>query len=302
VITNITREHFDYHKTMEKYRKAKLKLFEKVKIAIINLDMENPEEFLRCGAENMYGYSTKIYNFQFPISNKIENKNDKFENIIAENISLGIKESEFKIKNFKFKIFLPGLFNIENALAAACVGLSQGISQEVVSQALEKIKGIPGRMEYVPNDRGLNIIIDYAVTPDSLEKLYTLIKEINTSNNKIIAVFGSCGERDRGKRAIMGEIVSNIADYIVLTNEDPYGEDPKRIIDELASGVKNKIENKNFWKIMERREAIKKALLSAKPGDYIIVTGKGAEETMAVRKERIPWNDKKVILEELAKL
>jgi UDP-N-acetylmuramoyl-L-alanyl-D-glutamate--2,6-diaminopimelate ligase len=163
------------------------------------------------------------------------------------------------------------------------------------------MQGVPGRMERVPNVRGLEIIIDYAVTPDSLEKLYELIENIKRSDSRIISVFGSCGERDRGKRPMMGEIVDRHADYIILTNEDPYNEDPWQIIDEVAAGVKRKKEGENFWKIMDRREAIKTALFLAKAGDIIVVTGKGAEETMAMRKERIPWNDKKVILEELEK-
>lgn len=291
VITNITREHFDYHKTMEKYRKAKLKLFSKVKTAVINLDMEKPEDFLGCGAEKEYGYTAKI-----------QNENRKLKIIEAKNIESGPGYSRYQIQDIKYEIHLPGLFNIENALAAACVGLSEGISLETISKALEKIKGIPGRMENVLNDKGLNIIIDYAVTPDSLKKLYAVVKEINTDNKKVIAVFGSCGERDRGKRPMMGEIVSNVADYIVLTNEDPYKEDPWQIINEIASGVKNKKGDETFWKIMDRREAIKKALLLAKPGDFVVITGKGAEETMAVGKERIPWSDKEVILEELMKL
>jgi UDP-N-acetylmuramoyl-L-alanyl-D-glutamate--2,6-diaminopimelate ligase len=155
-------------------------------------------------------------------------------------------------------------------------------------------------MDRVSNDKNLEIIIDYAVTPDSLEKLYSLIKTANTS--KIIAVFGSCGDRDRGKRPIMGEIVDKYADYIIVTNEDPYNEDPMQIINEVASGIKNKKEGENFWKIFDRREAIKKALQIAKPGDIIVVTGKGAEEVMAVGKKRIPWNDKRIILEELKNL
>ncbi len=309
VITNATREHLDYHKTMEKYRKAKRKLFSDANVAIVNLDMENPEDYLDCETKEKYGYGTKISNFQsasptggFSTSNQIQNPNDKFKNIIAEDISLGISDSKFKIQNLKFKIHLPGLFNIENALAAICVGLSQNIGLEIIRNALEEIKGISGRMEYIPNNKGINIVVDYAVTPDSLEKLYSLIQKINNKKGKIISVFGSCGERDRGKRPIMGEIVSNFADHVILTNEDPYSEDPWRIIEEVAKGLKNKEENKNFWKIFDRREAIKKALLLAEPGDFVAVTGKGAEETMAVGKKKIPWNDRKVILEELNKL
>ncbi len=291
VITNITREHLDYHETMEKYRQAKYKLFKNISTAIVNLDMEKPERFLDCGARNAYGYSTRISN-KFPMTN--------FKIIKAEEIELNINNSKFKIQNLKFTLNLLGKFNVENALAAICVGFSEGISLEIIKSALEKIKLVPGRMEYVENERSLSIIIDYALTPDSLEKLYAFIEKINIQKNKIIAVFGSCGQRDRGKRPIMGDTVSKYADHIIITNEDPYNEDPLQIIDEITSGIKNKIEGKNFWTIPDRREAIKKALQIAEPGDFVLVTGKGAEETMAIGKKRIPWNDKKVIRELLS--
>lgn len=157
-------------------------------------------------------------------------------------------------------------------------------------------------MDKVENDKGLEIIIDYALTPDSLEKLFSMMRANISGVQKIVAVFGSCGDRDKGKRSIMGEIVDKYADYIILTNEDPYTENPKNIIEEIAAGVKNKKEGENFWKILDRREAIKKALQIAKPGDVILVTGKGAEETMMIGKRMIPWNDRKVIEEELKKL
>jgi UDP-N-acetylmuramoyl-L-alanyl-D-glutamate--2,6-diaminopimelate ligase len=333
VVTNITREHLDYHKTMKEYRKAKLKLFKMAKAAVVNLDMEANDEFLDNQAENIYGYSTQSQNLKV----KNQNYKSKVKIVLAEDIKLGDKDTSYMIQDTKFQLNLLGQFNIENALAAICVGLNYGISLETSAKALEKIKGVPGRMEYVENDKELNIIVDYAVTPDSLEKLYQLIlkiKEIGspTSDNKIIAVFGSCGERDRGKRPIMGKIVSRFADYIIVTNEDPYGEDPADIINEVFKGVvshnfnkefpnfqfpisnfqsnsndkisnyNKKFEGENCWRILDRRIAIKKALQIAKPGDYVIVTGKGAEETMAVGKKRISWNDKKVILEELEKI
>lgn len=293
VITNVTREHLDYHKTMEKYRKSKSALFKNVNTAIVNLDMEEPEKFLDCDTKNKFGYTIKNHESRI--------MNQGVENIVAEDIETEVNKSKFIIRDSKFIIHLPGLFNIENALAATCVGLSQGIDLETISKALEKIKRVPGRMEYVSNSKGLNIIIDYAVTPDSLQKLYELIEKIK-GNGKVISVFGSCGERDRGKRPIMGEIVSNFADFIILTNEDPYNEDPWQIINEISSGVKNKKEDENFWKIFDRREAIKKALVLARVGDFVIVTGKGAEETMAVGEKRISWNDREVILEELERL
>jgi len=300
LITNITREHLDYHKTIEKYRKIKLKLFKNIETAVVNLDMDKPEEFMKGGAKNVYVYTTRNQKAK----NKTQNDNEKVKIISAENVELSIGGSRFKLKNVNFKLNIPGLFNIENALAATCVGLAENISLETASCALEKIKVIPGRTESVSNSRGLNIIIDYAVTPDSLEKLYELISKMRKSSvsNKIIAVFGSCGERDRGKRPLMGKIVSANADFVIVTNEDPYGEDPLQIINEVSSGIQNKKEGENFWKILDRREAIKKALQLAEPGDFVIVTGKGAEVTMAVGNKRLPWNDKKVIQEILREL
>jgi len=295
VITNVTREHLDYHKTMKKYRQAKLKLFKNAKNIVVNLDMEYLEKFILEGKEKYYGYSTKA-----PIRFQIPNSN--FKTVMAKDIKLGINESSYKLQVTNYKLNLPGLFNVENALAASCVGKIYGISDEVMARALSKIKGIPGRLESVSNDRGLNIIIDYAVTPDSLKKLYGLINKMKNQKEKIIAVFGACGNRDRGKRPIMGKIVSQFADYIILTNEDPYNEDPEQIINELELGIKDHKLNKNYFKILSREEAIKKALQMAKPGDFVVVTGKGAEETMAIKNKRIPWNDKKVIQEILQKV
>jgi UDP-N-acetylmuramoyl-L-alanyl-D-glutamate--2,6-diaminopimelate ligase len=326
VITNVTREHLDYHGDMETYRIAKLKLFQNARVAVVNLDMESPEEYIDCRARNRYLYLCH--------SERSEESNNLIRSlgklgmtsiVKAENIEFGINYTKYQILDTKYKLNLLGKFNLENALAATCVGLAYEIDLKTIAAALSKIKGVPGRMEKIENNLGLNIIIDYAVTPDSLEKLYFLIDAMRKSKNhpeqseaclparqgsrdssdlpqndkKIIAVFGACGDRDRGKRPIMGEIVSKYADYIIITNEDPYYEDPVQIIDEVAAGVKNKKESDNFWRIMDRRVAIKKALELARAGDFVIVTGKGAEEMMSVGKKMIPWNDQKVIQEVL---
>ncbi len=300
VITNVTREHLDYHRTMEKYAKAKEKLFAIVSkksegVAIVNLDMERASEFLKYPAAKKFGYR-----IEYRVSS-IEYRDIKI--VEAKNVQLNIHNTQYTILNTQFQINLPGEFNVENALAATCVGLSQNISLENISAALAGIKGVPGRMERIENNRGIEIIVDYAVTPDSLEKLYTYITKIKKETSKVIAVFGSCGERDRGKRPIMGKIVSKIADFVIVTNEDPYHEDPQQIIDEVFAGVsKYRKENINAWRILDRREAIKKALQMAESGDIVVVTGKGAEETMAIGNERIPWNDPKVIREILTEL
>ncbi|EKE15988.1 MAG: hypothetical protein ACD_11C00057G0013 [uncultured bacterium] len=286
VITNVTREHLDYHKTMEKYRRAKAKLFRKANVAIVNLDMEKPEDFLQFKNNKKITYSLK----------------NKKADFFAENIETGLSGSVFQVLNFRFQLHIPGDFNIENALAAVSVANSEGIDLETCARALEKIKGVPGRMEYVENNRGLNILVDFALTPIALEKLYTLLLKIKKPQARIIAVFGSCGERDRGKRPIMGEVVSRYADFVIVTNDEPYHEDPTQIINEIAAGVKDKKENENFWIIPDRREAIIKALQLAQPDDIIAVTGMGAEESMIVGDQKIPWNDRQVILEELEKI
>lgn len=318
VVTNVTREHLDYHKTMEKYRRAKMKLFGMLKkkgTAVVNLDMEDPQEFLEvAGDAQKYGYlisqKSKL---------KTQNHNSKLKTIKAERVELYENGSLYEIDGIKFKLNLAGQFNVENALAAICVGFSQGIELEKMAEALKNITGVPGRMEHVPNDRGTDVVIDYAVTPDSMEKLGQMFKnrsyfarprratkdeQSTIDNHKLIWVFGSCGERDRGKRPIMGEIVAKYADIAIVTNEDPYNENPQRIIDEVFAGVLKggKTENKNAFRIFDRRGAIKKALETAQEGDTVLITGKGAEETMAIGKERIDWNDKRVVTELLESL
>ncbi len=286
VITNVTREHLDYHKTMEKYRAAKAKLFRKAQTAIVNLDMENPQEFLQFDNPQKITYSLK----------------DKKADYLAENIESGMRGSEFQIKGTRFNLNIAGEFNVENALAAICVGVSENVSLEKCAGALEKIQGIPGRLENVPNGKGINIIVDFALTPDAMEKLYQFITHTKKTGAKLIAVFGACGERDRGKRPLIGKIASQYADGIIITNDEPYSEDPDQIIQEIVKGVENRKDNESFWIIPDRRQAIKKALELAQSDDVVAVTGMGAEESMVVKGQKIPWNDKRVILEELDRL
>ncbi len=341
VITNVTREHLDYHKTMEKYRQAKKILFKNVAKnkgnLVVNLDMENPEDFLDFEADKKFGYtadssrstvdgsrknvdlnvvkaedielgidgsSYKIQDTCLPdrqaISNKIQMTN--VEIINAEEIELEISGSVYKLKATSYKLNLPGLFNIENALAATCVALGEGIDLQVASEALSQIKGVAGRMEAVANDLGVNILVDFALTPNALEKLYSLLYSVKKEGSKIIAILGSCGDRDKGKRPLMGEIVAKYADVVILTNEEPYHENPQDIIDAIFVGIKNKTENENLWRILDRREAIAKALSIAQKDDIICITGMGSFETMVVGDKKLPWNDRGVIEEELRKI
>ncbi len=281
VITNVTREHLDYHKTIEAYRAAKKKLFAGVKTAIVNMDMERPEEFFAKAPSETLTYSTK----------------NTDASVMASEIELDLAGTRFLALGASFRIELPGLFNVENTLAAITTGKALGIDTETMRQALAGVPGIPGRMELVPNNLRLDILIDYAVTPDSFEKLYQAVKPMQIPGTRIVHVFGACGERDRGKRPVMGRIASEQADIVILTNEDPYHEDPERIIDEIEAGVTKK-KDETYFRIFDRRTAIEKAIAMAEEGDIILVTGKGAEETMALGDKRVPWKER-VIIEEI---
>lgn len=285
VMTNVTREHLDYHQTMTRYRAAKRQLFRLAKKAVVNLDMEDPAFFYRAEPGRTVTYSTK----------------DPQAQLLATDVSLDFKGTEFVVENTHFHLNIPGLFNIENALAALGVARLLDIDFSVAKKALASVTGVPGRMELIPNHINADILIDYAVTPDAFEKLYASILPLKIPGSKIIHVFGACGERDRGKRPQMGEIASSSADIIILTNEDPFFEDGEQIIDDIEKGVTKK-KGKGYFRIFDRREAIHRALSLAEIGDIVLVTGKGAEVSIALRDTRVPWNERQVIEEELEKI
>jgi UDP-N-acetylmuramoyl-L-alanyl-D-glutamate--2,6-diaminopimelate ligase len=274
VFTNLSPEHIESHGGFERYREAKGKFFKAVKkIHIINIDDKNAEYFLQFPAEEKYFYTNKKENELFRGKNTI------------------------KGQDINLKLQMIGEFNVYNALAAIAAGLSQGIDFETSKKALEKIKGIPGRVELVITNP-FKIIVDYAVTPDALEGLYKTVEK-EFSPKKLICVFGACGGgRDKWKRKELGKIADNYCQKIILTNEDPYDEDPQKIISQIAEGIKGEHEN-----IIDRREAIKKAIELADLGDVITVTGKGCEPQMALANgKKISWSDRKAIEEEFNKI
>jgi UDP-N-acetylmuramyl-tripeptide synthetase len=286
-MTNVTREHLDYHHTMGQYRAAKQKLFTLAKSAVINLDMEEPQDFIKATKGQVVTYSTK----------------NKEAGLFAGGIQLDFAKTEFRIGERTYQLHIPGIFNIENALAAIGVAELLEIPYQAVRAGLAGIAGVPGRMELVTNNKKIDIIIDYAVTPDAFEKLYESVLPLKIPGTKIIHVFGSTGERDKGKRPILGEIAAKAVDIVILTNEDPYFEDGEKIIDNIEKGVENyKRKDKDYFRIYDRREAIKKAISLAEIGDIVLITGKGAETSMAVGAERLPWSERRVIEEELTKV
>jgi len=311
VFTNLTPEHIESHGSFEAYRAAKGELFKKLKIKnqklkiidgkeikkviVVNLADENAHYFLQFPADEYYGFAIKSVRMY-------TNDSQRIKKIIAENIKLNQNSSEFNINNSYFKISLLGQFNVENSLAAIAVALSQGINLEICQRALEKIKSIPGRLEIVI-DKPFQVIVDYAHTPDSLEKVYQLLTSLKNPESKIIAVLGSAGGgRDKWKRPKLGALAAKYADDIIITNEDPYDEDPEEIIKQVAEGAKNTSLNQrkslSIYEILDRKEAIKKVISLAKEGDIIIITGKGCEQwIMGPKGKKIPWDDRKVVRE-----
>jgi len=270
VFTNLAPEHIETHGSFENYREAKGKLFQATKgIHVINIDDKNAEYFLQFPANKKYTY--------------------------------GLNKGDINTQNTQFKLRLIGNFNIYNALAVTCVGLSQGISSEICKRALEKVESIPGRMEEVISEP-FKVFVDYAFTPNALEKVYQTLKP---QNKKMICVLGACGGgRDKWKRPVLGKLAAKYCDEIIVTNEDPYDEDPYQILSMIKSGIfKSQFSNPNFYEILDRREAIRKSLELAKPNDTVIITGKGCEPWICVAKgKKIPWDDRKVVREEYEKL
>ncbi|MFC1700799.1 Mur ligase family protein [Patescibacteria group bacterium] len=271
VLTNLTLEHIESHGSFENYKKTKGELFKIAKKIIVNADDENADYFLDLGEEKLI-YSLKD----------------------VKNIQLTRNGAEFLFNNINFKTNLLGEFNIYNALASITICLSENISLDKIN--FENIRNIPGRLEIIIKEP-FTVIVDYAHTPDALEKVYQTAKLFN---HRIIGVLGSAGGgRDKWKRQEMGKIADKYCDEIIITNEDPYDEDPQKIIDEVANGIKNK----TAIKIIDRQKAIQKALQSAEQGDIVIITGKGCEPWMCVAGgKKISWDDRKIVREEFEKL
>ena len=264
VFTNLSPEHIEAHGGFENYKKTKGKLFQNTKnIHVINIDDKNAEYFLQFPADKKYSY--------------------------------GLTHGDINAKNTHFKLKLIGDFNIDNALAAICVGLSQKISLKTCQKAIEKAEGIPGRMEEVVS-QPFKVFVDYAFTPNALEKVYQTLKP---KNKKMICVLGACGGgRDKWKRPELGKLAAKYCNEIIVTNEDPYDENPMEIIEQVVKGTDGQAK-----KILNRRKAIKEALEVAQAGDTIVITGKGCESWLVeARGKKIPWDDRKVVREEFKKL
>lgn len=291
VFTNLAPEHIESHGSFENYRAAKGTFFNSCrKIHILNTDDPNCAYFAKFKADKKYGYGIN------PKSDKTGGLAED-EIVLAQNINLSPAGSSFEVGGVCFDLKLLGEFNVYNALAAICAAQSQGIDLETCRRALEKLLPVSGRMEKVA-DAPFEIFIDYAVTPDALKNAYQTAK-IGLADGKLICVLGACGGgRDKWKRPVMGDLAKKYCDRVILTNEDPYDESSQEIIDQIAGAG-----GANIEKIIDRREAIKRALEMAKSGDKVLITGKGCEDSMCLAGgKKISWNDKTTVLEEFAKI
>lgn len=284
VFTNLTQDHLDFHITMEAYRDAKAKLFDICDKAVINLDDPVGQylvEYAKCPVKT---YSAK---------------NDHAD-LVGKDIKLRESRVDFcavaigKIE--RMELHIPGMFSVYNALAtiACCEELGIGLSH--VSAALKECSGVKGRAEVVPADADYTIIIDYAHSPDALEKILKTVRGF--AKARIMVVFGCGGERDRGKRPKMGRIAAELADYVIISSDNPRSEDPEAIIDEIAEGMKGL--KTPFKRIADRPEAVRFALSHAKTDDIIVLAGKGHENYQVVGKEKLHQDEREVIAEYFA--
>ncbi|MDO8668354.1 MAG: UDP-N-acetylmuramyl-tripeptide synthetase [bacterium] len=331
IFTGLYPEHIEAHGGFENYKQAKGRLFAHLKkcktkyaddkkrvvraengfkkidanrvkkVIIANADDKQADYFLNFWAEEKWGYKLTAHNSQ-PITH-----NSKSQVNIVEYGEIKSDKDGVSFKADKTEINLKqlGEYNAANAMTAVCLGLSQGIELAMIKTGLEKIKSIPGRMELIKNEQpAFTVVIDYAFEPEALKKIYETILKLD--HNKIIQVLGSAGGgRDAARRPKLGELAGKNVDLVIVTNEDPYDDDPKLIIDQVAAGAENagKVLNKNLFKIEDRREAISKALSSAGENDLVLITGKGSEQAICVALgEKISWDDRKAVREEMKRL
>lgn len=274
IFTNLTQDHLDMHENMENYCNAKAKLFKMCKTGVVNLDDKYAKQIIQNSSCDILTYS-------------IENPSD----LQATNIQYFMDKVTFDIKiNDKIESFLlniPGRFSVYNALGVIGACLAKNIPIDVIKEGIKSIKGVAGRIQTVPNDKGFNVIVDYAHTPDGLENIIKAVREFTKGN--IITIFGCGGDRDNKKRPIMGEISAKLSDYTIITSDNPRSEVPEAIISQIEQGVKP-ITDK-YEKITSRRDAICKGIKMAKPNDTIIIAGKGHENYEIFAHKTIHFDD-----------
>lgn len=280
IFTNFAEDHISSkeHSDMEDYFNSKVKLFKMCKKGYINADDVYAITIPKLAPECSY------------ITYGIDNYCD----ILAKDITVTNQYVDFKVKigdkNERIKVSIPGRFSVYNSLAAIAVAMQFGCTNDNIKEALESIR-VPGRSELVDNKLGLTIMIDYAHTPESLEKILSSVKIY--TKGRVISVFGCGGDRDKNKRPMMGEVSGRVADYSIITSDNPRTENPDTIIKEVEEGIKKT--NGKYECIVDRKEAIKKAIKMANKKDIIVLAGKGHEQYQEINKKRYPFDENLIV-------
>jgi UDP-N-acetylmuramoyl-L-alanyl-D-glutamate--2,6-diaminopimelate ligase len=296
-VTNITHEHLEFHGTLDAYRRAKAILFERVVAtggtAVINVD--------DAGARAMLPFARGARLLLY-------SADGRRADLEARGVTSDARGSRFRLETGEWgsgDVVLPliGSFNIANALCAAGVALAVGLDLPTVVRGLATAPAVPGRMATIVAGQPYSVIVDYAHTPESLTKVLTLLRDLHP-RGRLIAVFGSAGERDVAKRPLQGAVAARLADYAVFTSEDPRYEEPDAIIAAIAAGAREAggRENETFACVTDRREAIRHAFTRARPGDCVLLAGKGHEGSIIWGREKVPWDEAAAARETLAEL
>jgi UDP-N-acetylmuramoyl-L-alanyl-D-glutamate--2,6-diaminopimelate ligase len=300
VFTTLGRDHLDFHGSLEEYRAAKGRLFRLLgeaadkgvpKTAVLNADDPASDYFRRLTAASVVTYG-------------LEAPADVMARAVrAEGLAMSF-ELVGAFGAVPVKTRLAGRYNVYNCLAAAAVGLSQGLSAEEVKRGLESVSGVPGRMEIIDAGQPFSVVVDIASTPQALTNVLGVLRTAclpvgQAGRGRLWAVFGCAGERDPGRRDGMGRAAGRLADFVVLTNEDPRSEDPDAIIEAIAAGLREagRREGDDFVRIPDRRQAIAYAFERAGDGDVVLLAGKGSEQTMVFGDQHVPWDERAVARE-----
>jgi UDP-N-acetylmuramoyl-L-alanyl-D-glutamate--2,6-diaminopimelate ligase len=286
VLTNLTHEHLEFHGTFEAYRDAKALLVEEAPLAVLNRDDPSWTVFRERARDRVLSYGVH-----------------EEADVRASDLHLRADGSDLAVTapgwGGRLKIQLAGSFNVENALAAFTFALGWGIDPELAAATLARAHGVDGRMQRVDLGQPFSLVVDYAHSPDAIEKMLRVLRPI--TEGRLIALFGSAGERDLLKRPEMGRIAAELADLVVVTDEDPRAEDPDEINRQIAVGARaaGARDGQNLWVINDRRAAIAHAIGLAKPGDTILLAGKGHEHNMFVASGSVWWDEAEVARQEL---
>lgn len=290
IFTNLSEDHIskNEHKDINEYLECKMKLLDMCKYIFVNAD-----NLYTAKVPGILGDKYKVETYGI----------DNYCNLLAKDVTITNTYADFKVKietrNERVKVSIPGRFSVYNALASISVAKLFGVKSEIIKEALENIK-VLGRSELVDNKLDLKIMIDYAHTPDSLENILKTVKQYTAG--RVICVFGCGGDRDKTKRPVMGEIAGRLADYIIITSDNPRSEVPEDIIKEIEKGTKKT--KGNYECIVDRKEAIKKAISMENKNDIVIIAGKGHEVYQEIQKEMLPFDERKIIkdiIEEMSK-